>query len=470
MANSYHIIPANQAGNTSPTGVANTRNPTSVTNNALGFLEVFEGLKPPQFTSIIPYPDSKGLPTVGIGWLLQGSPGTVSFNADTYLNEIGIPASDPRYKAMDDVFNKTWLTNTNQPDYSGMTTALNAAYGGTVPGLTDAQVSDLWNKIVLSTNSEAQYTKFLATLTNSGVNIDQANLLNSKEGVALFTMSYNGAMHATDTLLKDLNQGNFNRADAWFQIRYGTNRAQSDAVAKRQYAVSDVFGLYAPGDTGSTVSNDEALAVYAELSKQFGAKTGRAVALGYEAQFSSDISQANDSLSAGYITNDSPAIVGTQAQTLENELLPAANTLNAWLNDKLANPYYGNNATFNPLDIQVALQGGGSGLVATARSGYQLGAGTYNPALLIAQSGSDTLDDTASPTGINNVLISGTSNDANGDGIVTFKVGDGNDYIVAGSGDALIEGSTDNGAMGSGNDTIVLGEANAPWIGGNDTV
>jgi Ca2+-binding RTX toxin-like protein len=473
MADQYHIIPAGQAGDTSSTGVANTQNPTSVTNNALGFLEVFEGLKPPQFSTITPYPDKKGLPTVGIGWLLRDSAGGVAFNAAAYLNEIGVPQTDPRFQAMDAVFNKIWLTSSGQPDYSGLTAALNTAYGGTVPTLTTSQVSDLWNQIVLSNSNQGQYNKFLTTLTNSGVNIDTTNLLNSKEGVALFTMSYNGAMHSTDSLLKDLSVDNFNRADAWFQIRYDTNKGQTDSVATRQYAASEVFGLYAPGDTDSNVSNDEAFAIYAELSKQFGAQTGRAEAFAYEAKFSGDVAKANDSLSAGYITNDSPALVGTTVQKLEDELQPAANTINALLNDKLANPYYTGTAAFNSLDIQVAVLQGGSNLVATARNGYQLVSGAYssaNSAVLIAQGGNDTLDDTAAAAGTQNVLIGGTKSGTIQVGVDTFKVGDGDDYIVAGSGDALIEGSTSNSAIGSGNDTIVLGEANAPWQGGNDTV
>jgi hypothetical protein len=41
----YNPIAAGDAGNTSPTGIPDTTNPTALTNNAYGFLEQFEGIE-----------------------------------------------------------------------------------------------------------------------------------------------------------------------------------------------------------------------------------------------------------------------------------------------------------------------------------------------------------------------------------------------------------------------------------------
>lgn len=420
------------------------------------WLKQLEGNTSAQLTPRI---DTVGDPTVGVGIDL-----TVGPNLTDYLNMIGQAGNT----ALASLLSRAYA---NQQDYQSAVTAYTNAHG-TIPTLSDDQAEQLYQQV-----EKDHYNNFVKTVGNSAYNIDTADLLNSTEGLAAFSVAYNSGSPGAN-LLADLNQNDFNRSDAWVQIRYLSNggKSQSLGIAKRRYEESEVFGLYDPADTSNgttTVPLSEAKEIYAEFSKAGDTLTGhqdyRDFIFNYEDTYGAKgIDLANGDLGSQNLLGSDVAL--SRVGTLQDELQPAADALNAFLNNKLANPYYSNTATFNPLDIQVALQGGGSDLVATVRSGYQLRTGTYNSALLIAQGGSDTLDDTASTPGTNNALIGDAGSDANDGGIDTFKVGDGNDYIVAGSGDALIKGSTDNGAMGSGNDTIVLGEANAPWIGGNDTV
>jgi len=64
----YNPIAAGDAGNTSPTGIPNTTNPTALTNTAYGFLEQFEGIQG------LAYPDGNGYAAVGVGELLKKKP------------------------------------------------------------------------------------------------------------------------------------------------------------------------------------------------------------------------------------------------------------------------------------------------------------------------------------------------------------------------------------------------------------
>ena len=66
----------------------------------------------------------------------------------------------------------------------------------------------------------------------------------NREYLALLSLSYNGMLGGeSPSLQKALIDGD--RAEAWYQIRYGSNPDNLPGVAKRRYYESSLFGLYA---------------------------------------------------------------------------------------------------------------------------------------------------------------------------------------------------------------------------------
>lgn len=338
----YWNIPSSDSGNITPLG-SGFYNPTGLTNNLYGFLEVYEGVKN------IPYVDGSGFPSVGVGINLSGPRNIDHLTA--YLTLLGISASDSRYNAIFADLNRTWSAQGGITATDRLRKQLANDWGSPFPTLTPSKIKDLWNQVTLSsTNLDSEYNKFVRLISNRG--IDTTNILKSYEGIALMSLSFNGAVHSGDTLLRDLMSSAFNRADAWFQIRYLTNLHKYRGVASRRYAESEIFGLYSPSDytsgsaTPTNVSNNEALSIYAEFSKQTSSSVSyRQIAFSYEnkfyyiydsskRQYVNQITESNDSLSSdpvtsAYINNDSPALSDPSNRTIhigeiEQELAPAA--------------------------------------------------------------------------------------------------------------------------------------------------
>jgi len=465
MSNPYNPIPADDAGDTTPTSdPSRYYSPTALTNNALWFLEEFEGVKP------LPYLDGNNLATVGIGFELTNN----SYNTLTYLNEIGVqlPAEQNLFVTLTKVINGTASKSTTTSTTASLDNALSNDYFAvnqdTLPGLTAAQELTLWNEITLSTSSKSEYSTFLATLNKNNI-VDVPDLLNSGEGVALFTLAYNGIFgsKSSPTLVADLANGN--RADAWFQIRYGNNGKLVSGVATRMYATSEIFGLYAATDQSEAdVTNAEAVSIYSDFSASTNgtADTNREWAFQYEAKFNGNIAAANSSLAGAqdkYIPAQS--VDDVQVLSLEGELQWAGEEIDYnYVTNSSLNPWVGANLvadTFDPLDIQVATTQGSNTLVGSQRNSgsYVLGSGSYQNSILIAQDGDDVLD--ASSGGADTadaVLIGGSA------GSDTILGSAGNDYIVAGT------ANDDISLSGGGNDTVVLGESNDVMAAGQDTV
>jgi Ca2+-binding RTX toxin-like protein len=327
-----------------------------------------------------------------------------------------------------------------------------------------------------------------------------APVVGSTARLALLDLAYNSTLFSpskSPTLFSDLANGN--QADAWFQIAFNSNdysgtgaatSASPSANTARRWEDAALIGLYNNSDTTPQSKLNDALSTYAMLSSNTNhhGESNRAFAFNYSNAFATAIgtvSSTDTSQSLYALTNNNingqlgaEGLSPLQTGDLEANLKQAATTLvQTYVFDAAQNPYANeslySSTTFDSLDVQVATISGSNHLVASHRDGYNLApsgndtnAHDYS-SLLIAQGGSDTLDDSASSA--NDVLIgcTGTGNDKGND---TFYVGSGNDYIVAGTGNALIEGGPSGGAIGGGNDTIVLGPANTPWKGGDDTV
>jgi len=88
----------------------------------------------------------------------------------------------------------------------------------------------------------------------------------STERLALFSLAWNGIIgvnadgsRKSPNLYKAIASGN--RAEAWYEIRYNTNKNGTDGIAKRRDYESELFGLYPASDDGR-VSSDAAESVY----------------------------------------------------------------------------------------------------------------------------------------------------------------------------------------------------------------
>lgn len=426
----------------------------------------------------LPYVDDKQIPTVGVGVNLR-------VFLSSYLSELHI-TNAAEIKAISDVVKVNYSTATSLQ--AALTTAI-APYGALNSlSLNTAQIADLYQQIVVGTNGknpqgkDAMLSQFDKFLTNNQISPDLAS---SQEGVAIFSLYFNNAdtllpihSHILSDLKADASGSLTNRADAWFQIRYGSNKGAltvadptkgANGVAVRRDMESTLFGLYDPSDSsGGTVTPTltEATSIYAELSaitnETGGTETNRDYAFAYENRYSSQVSTANTEL--GQLQSLQPSLsidqlTSLSVQSLGDLLQPAANvllehyvsntTLNPWVNSSLSGE------TIDARDVQVAAKDGNSHLVASQRASgsYALGSGDYQNSLLIAQDGADTLDGSGTA---DDALIGGSGND-------TIIAGTGSDYIVAGTGNDSIQ-------LNGGDDTVVLGEASNPGHAGQDSV
>lgn len=402
------------------------------------------------------YADSKGIPTIGVGFNLQAQLTPVmqayfsQLNPSFNTQQSSTQTQDATLMTtLKSIMGDTWSGNVSA-ETGKVVAAINAYYASIGSSTTIDSFSLNTNQI------QSAFLNIASTFEDTVTNY--ASVPNSQERIALMSLAWNNPSLLGPGLQAALNSGN--RAKAWFEIRYDSNGgASSNGVAKRRYFESQIFGLYNEA-SGASIPADEALQTYEMMSERKGGSTYRNAIFTYENTYGDKY--------VGFANRDYGNAVGITVQTLTQALQPAEATLvQHYVLDSTANPYLVNNpfsaSSFNSLDIQVGATAGGSDLVASPRSGYQLGTGSYLPSLLIGQGGFNTLDDSGSNQ--NDVLIGGT--DPNG--YTTFVVGSGNDYIVAGSGSAAIQGATTNGTtnpIGSGNDIIVLGDANDVWAGG----
>ncbi|NIA52416.1 hypothetical protein HAV22_01945 [Massilia sp. TW-1] len=258
----------------------------------------------------------------------------------------------------------------------------------------------------------------------------------SREIMTLSSLTWNGGVGLLGTKLPTaLSQGN--RAEAWYEIRYGSNKRYDRGLQKRRFFEAEVFGLY---DDPGKVTAAEATNVLQMLSEK------RVKIMEYEHALGqppdgkpipkanlirgmSPLNAANvdfkDLIKAGF----SPTI-----KTLNEELAPAATAYVANLNQR----YAGINLigkilqtdawspVRNPSNIYVAWDAGASLNVSPNETGT-FASGTAS--LLVGQMGRDT-------------LVGGKGSDLmfGGDGDV-LRAGTGNETLVADGGAETFEGN-----------------------------
>ena len=293
--------------------------------------------------------------------------------------------------------------------------------------LSDAELSTVFQTLWSTIYQPLIFQKFPALQTDAGFR-------SSRELQVLASMIWNGGSGLLGSgLVNAIDSGN--RAQAWYEIRYNSDRSGSPVSAMRQYFLSQVFSLY---DTPGTATLTEAFQAYEMFAQH------RDTIVPYEIQFGTDPYGAN------------PLVASQQEVT--NGYVPANPPV-----DSLA-------ASLLPPEVQIA---NAIAYVPGFSSAAQIESFVSPANVLVASSAVPTIDasigygaSAAEQENANHLLLGAVSGD-------TLIGGMGNDILIAGGGSELL-------VAGSGSDTIVAGQAlpssitgAAGLIGGaagNDTV
>ena len=394
---------------------------------------LFNFLKAPGIEGFEPfvYTDSKGLPTVGVGYLLLEQDTATklwSRKADLTLLQNSVGLSDAQIEVLKTKLDDAAAAKNNT---SGKTNPFPVWYAGFPASanildwtITNLQAQTLFNSIVEGYKANVKTWLGNDTLYNS--------LQGSDEMLTLVSLAYNGYLGSkkSPNLHDAILSGN--RAKAWYELRYGTpgnNKA-------RYFAQAAIFGLY---DNPASTTLDEAFSVYRMYTKN------RDGIFDYEAQYG-----VNPNGSAGsednYITEANKdlkvaGITTIAATTIGDALLLAGQKLVAEYSEYIANPVRGGdsaNNTINTLNIQVS----STGMPILVGEDTPAKTGSNNDLLIGTENQADVIDG----FGGNDILIGGSGDDklSGGDGNDVLEGGEGNDNLIGDNGDDVLEGGMGN--------------------------
>jgi len=362
----------------------------------------------------------------------------------------------------------------NSPSEQVLQAALNSKlqdYGVSSQFQIDTnQATVITNEIILGYS--------IGSYVSNGMQADLDQLLNkggvssiphdSPEYEALMSLFYNSTPTYTkppnvqivsdnligSKLLHALATGN--RAAAWYEIRYNTNKnalgatPPSDAtgIANRRYQESDMFGLYDdPSQLTDVQKLDEAEQIYQMFTLH------RDDILHYEAQYS---------------PTDTNAGSTTIADMLDPAKLTILNGLNNNSNADIVNAYHawvdaGNNpATLDPTKLFLDPGNGGAVDATQYTVPGVMGTEIASNDVVIGGSSVNITQDSMLVGGMgDDLLIGGTGNDV-------LWGGEGNDILAGGTGNDTLysKAGYDTLIGGAGNDTLISATGNDILVGG----
>lgn len=273
------------------------------------------------------------------------------------------------------------------------------------------------------------------------------NMNYSAERLALFSLAYNSPKKLLgDGLGAALS--NDNRAKAWFEIRYGSNKLSPDSngVAKRRYMESQIFGLYSDPTNASDKEAQDILKVYLDSDNKINPKIKS-----YEASYQKMIDDANNELVAVGIKGKDPT-KNLTVDSIGQIFKPIAN----YIYDKytLKADLQANVDNHGLIDFRRRMTGdvvlgyetqGGSDDVAFIQPIYRW---LYN------QSPPNEVNLPAGITGINDMLV------ALDDKAYSLQGLYGNDILIGGEKDDKLYGGYKNNGNNSGDDVLIGGDGN----------
>lgn len=207
------------------------------------------------------YVDTNGIPTIGIGFNVR-----VSSVLDAILEQFGFNLSDPDDSA---ARNSLLTIFSGAGPYQGAADAVMAARAqlvGAGARSTFEISSESEAKAIYETIIESDYEPSVETFL-SAANEDPDDWEHTFEAMALTDLAYNGILSGSPSLRAAIDGDD--RAEAWYQISFGSNGDQLESILKRRIITGEVFGLYddevGAGWTGP--SEDEALKIFRMLNK-----------------------------------------------------------------------------------------------------------------------------------------------------------------------------------------------------------
>lgn len=375
------------------------------------------------------YSDGRGIATNGIGFNLR-LPSVLRAVLDAM--HVGVAFVPPALQAAEAgyvaaITQAAAQTYPSSPNGGPVRVALDAIMaaraqnsGGTIAlstfTLTSAQIQQVFNTIAPSYESTVD-GRIGSVIPDSA------------ERAVLFSFAYNGGAGLLGSrLVQAINGGN--RAEAWYEIRYGSNARSEGGVAKRRYYESQIFGLFDASGANPEAGYKSAFAMYTRHEASIKS---------YDQALGSWVTRANrDYAGAQVQSTTKPDGKGGLVEDLGGVFAPAATYLIA---------HY-----------------------ATGQSIDQIFAASNDP--LYRNVVVDRTQDGASD------LILGS------DGNDTLTAGSGHDYLYGGIGNDIVRGNANPspkavevlvggaggpGARSAGNDTIIAGSGQSVLIGDTGT-
>jgi Ca2+-binding RTX toxin-like protein len=376
------------------------------------------------------YLDSRGNVTNGIGFnladvhvrsvvyaVLQQNDSLLANRPDLQAKETGyftaMTAAIASKNAL--AFNAAMAARANDPDLRAVLGSLPSVLNDTIAGAILTTLVETY---------ERQVDSWLPGIPQSS------------ERIVLVSLAYNSQVNPRTGIATLLGSGlkaaieSGDRAEAWYQIRYNSDPASTDAkgIAKRRFYESQEFGLFAD-PTAPTAA--EALQAYQTLTAHRGA------ILPYEATYGTNPFATSPLTASKQIAaaNSDYGLAGTQTQV---QTLAALYDLAAQMQIRSLNAQYG-----SELPQIVTDDSGGSG----ASSFNVRSIDIYATSATIS-----TADVLGYPDGTQNHILVGTEA---GDRLVG---GLGDDILIAQGGDQILQSGAgaDTLIASAGNDTVLL--------------
>ncbi len=232
-----------------------------------------------------PYLDGKGIPTTGVGFNLTdrfvraGVLRTLGFEIDDRNLRPPIGNADTKY--FNDIVNIVSRTYRNTPaDKARLCADLDAVMRRRFadPAISAANRTRTTFAFASVEEIRATFDKIIVRYERDELDARFPEIPLSRERLALVSLAWNNPGELLGPGLRGaLAAGD--RAEAWFQIRYGSNGDQDAGIAKRRYYESEVFGLYDDDTLPPQAREAEYLNIYRMYTRH------RAAILAYEARW-----------------------------------------------------------------------------------------------------------------------------------------------------------------------------------------
>ena len=185
------------------------------------------------------YADSKGIPTIGIGYAFNKDISKIIEDLKNAGYTVSAQEKKNLVKLLDAKNNEFAKTSDPKQRKKQVQAHIDDYYNASDNIVLDTtQIKNLLDTILPG------YETPVKTFIN-GTNITE----NSDEYIALVSLNYNGVFAGSDSLKFAIK--NNNRAEAWYEIRYNTNYGTSRGrgIANRRVKESNMFHLYPSSNT-----------------------------------------------------------------------------------------------------------------------------------------------------------------------------------------------------------------------------